>query len=195
MVKGPAIASLSLQWQGQSLAITTIRIPNPNIDLAVLYLAENLDHDWVMLDEEMTERERLKTFGYPEGYAQGDPATFEYEGMTGDRQLIKFKAGQVQKGFSGSPLVNERTNRVCGVIKKTRDKQLDLGGRAIPVGLVFETFPELKPKVTEIPENPFKPINGIINAPDLFFGRERELRSVFEILNSGSSVAVIGDRR
>ncbi|MGB2924191.1 MAG: hypothetical protein WBB82_02715, partial [Limnothrix sp.] len=46
-----------------------------------------------------------------------------------------------------------------------------------------------------IPENPFVPLNGLVDRPELFFGRERELRSVFEILNSGSSVAVIGERQ
>ncbi|AFY38547.1 hypothetical protein Lepto7376_2257 [[Leptolyngbya] sp. PCC 7376] len=195
VVKDRAIATLSLCWGERSFSVTKIRIPNPEIDLALLHLSEEFDHDWVIFCDEIAEREKLKTFGYPDGYAQGDPATFEYEGMTGDRQLIKFKLGQVQKGFSGSPLVNERTNQVCGVIKKTRDRRSDLGGRAIPVGVVWDIFPELKPEVVEIPANPFKPLNGVIDSPDLFFGRERELRSVFEILNSGSSVAVIGDRQ
>lgn len=42
--------------------------------------------------------------------------------------------------------------------------------------------------------NPFIPINGMIDNPQLFFDRSREIRNVFETLNSGSSVAVIGER-
>jgi DNA-binding CsgD family transcriptional regulator len=41
--------------------------------------------------------------------------------------------------------------------------------------------------------NPFVPQVGRVDDPQLFFDRERELRRVFEILNSGSSVALIGE--
>lgn len=40
--------------------------------------------------------------------------------------------------------------------------------------------------------NPFIPRNGMIDNPQLFFDRSREIRNIFETLNSGSSVAVIG---
>lgn len=42
--------------------------------------------------------------------------------------------------------------------------------------------------------NPFIPQHGKIDNPRFFFGREREIRRVFETLNSGSSVAIIGER-
>ena len=42
--------------------------------------------------------------------------------------------------------------------------------------------------------NPFIPQHGKIDDPRFFFGREREIRRVFETLNSGSNVAVIGAR-
>ena len=41
--------------------------------------------------------------------------------------------------------------------------------------------------------NPFIPLNGIIEHPWLFFNREGEINSIFEVLNSGSSVAIIGE--
>ncbi|MEG4210925.1 AAA family ATPase [Microcoleus sp. S13_B4] len=42
--------------------------------------------------------------------------------------------------------------------------------------------------------NPFIPQHGKIDDTKFFFGREREIRRVFETLNSGSSVAIIGER-
>ncbi|UNU25015.1 AAA family ATPase [Microcoleus vaginatus] len=42
--------------------------------------------------------------------------------------------------------------------------------------------------------NPFIPQHGKIDDQKFFFGREREIRRVFETLNSGSSVAIIGER-
>ncbi|MBO3464161.1 CHAT domain-containing protein [Aetokthonos hydrillicola Thurmond2011] len=52
-------------------------------------------------------------------------------------------------------------------------------------------------EVTPPPEkpiiNPFIPINGRVEDRQKFFGREQEIRWVFETLNSGSSVALIGN--
>lgn len=42
-------------------------------------------------------------------------------------------------------------------------------------------------------QNPFTPLSGAIEDPNLFFGRDKEIREIFEILNSGSSVAIIGE--
>jgi hypothetical protein len=42
--------------------------------------------------------------------------------------------------------------------------------------------------------NPFFPLSGRIDKPQFFFGRKREIRAVFDTLNSGSSVAIIGER-
>lgn len=41
--------------------------------------------------------------------------------------------------------------------------------------------------------NPFIPFNGRVEEKHLFFDREREIRRVFEVLNSGSSVVLIGE--
>ncbi|MDF5730386.1 MAG: ATP-binding protein [Rhizonema sp. PD38] len=41
--------------------------------------------------------------------------------------------------------------------------------------------------------NPFIPQNGRVENPELFFGRKREIQRVLEVLNSGSSVALIGE--
>ena len=42
--------------------------------------------------------------------------------------------------------------------------------------------------------NPFFPLSGRIDKPQFFFGRKGEIRAVFDLLNSGSSVAIIGER-
>ncbi|MDZ8051280.1 MAG: ATP-binding protein [Aulosira sp. ZfuVER01] len=44
-------------------------------------------------------------------------------------------------------------------------------------------------------DNPFIPLNDIITEQHLLFGREREITRVFETLNSGSSVALIGEKK
>jgi len=42
--------------------------------------------------------------------------------------------------------------------------------------------------------NPFVPLTGVVDDPELFFDRQSEAREIFALLNSGSSVALIGER-
>ncbi|OUL28352.1 hypothetical protein BV372_25130 [Nostoc sp. T09] len=53
----------------------------------------------------------------------------------------------------------------------------------------------LVPPVIAYTDNPFIPLNDIITEQHLLFGREREITRVFETLNSGSSVALIGEKK
>ena len=44
-----------------------------------------------------------------------------------------------------------------------------------------------------ISSNPFIPQTGTVDDPQLFFGRDREIKQVFEVLNNNGSVALIGE--
>ena len=59
------------------------------------------------------------------------------------------------------------------------------------------TKPILNNSSTEnnILSNPFIPSNGVIDDEKLFFGRTKEIQKIFDTLNSGSSVAIIGERQ
>ncbi|NEQ69500.1 MAG: ATP-binding protein [Symploca sp. SIO2D2] len=46
----------------------------------------------------------------------------------------------------------------------------------------------------QIITNPFLPLTGAVDDPELFFDRQSEAREIFALLNSGSSVALIGER-
>ena len=46
---------------------------------------------------------------------------------------------------------------------------------------------------SEVKHNPFNYLNGRIDDPKLVFGRDKEVKRIFELLNIGSSVAVIGE--
>jgi hypothetical protein len=56
----------------------------------------------------------------------------------------------------------------------------------------IEPHPNSAPDENAI-TNPFVPQNGVVDNLQQFFNREREIRRVFEVLNSGSSVALIGE--
>jgi hypothetical protein len=55
-----------------------------------------------------------------------------------------------------------------------------------------------KPLLTipsDVNGNPFQPLNGRIEQSEQFFDREKEVRTIFEYLNSGSGVELLGDRQ
>jgi hypothetical protein len=83
------------------------------------------------------------------------------------------------EGFS------ETLSQVAQDVRALRDMQGGDGGLINAVDLVV---------IESVSANPFGPLGGRIDSPDQFFGREQTLQRIFEVLNSGSSVALIGDR-
>lgn len=55
----------------------------------------------------------------------------------------------------------------------------------------WSEFP--KGVIPTVTNNPFIPYTGRIEDSQLFFGRESEIRRIFEVLNSGSSIVLIGE--
>jgi len=122
-------------------------------DLVLLKLTEELsDHPCVYLDSsEPGLNDDLYIFGYPvadnfEDYSDGDSVTIKYEGDSykGNEPFLKFKEGQIRRGFSGSPVLNLTTEEVCGIISTSRNIVANSGGRAIPVKTVYSCFSDLK---------------------------------------------------
>lgn len=113
------------------------------LDIAVLELDEKRvfheDFSCVLLGSDIYPGDLCYSYGYPkQGFSEGEPVTLEYEGMTGGKiKHIKLKNGQIRTGHSGSPVLNLKTGKVCGIIKSTRAETFDLGGGAIPISYVF----------------------------------------------------------
>jgi HEAT repeat protein len=136
------ISSIEVYWNGQSYSVQITKLLE-DPDLALLQ-ANLSDHPCVYLNEEVNPFDALYSYGYPDDHINGDPATFTLEGKAGKQgEQLKFKTGQVRPGLSGAPLLNVRTGYACGVVQLTRDRSIDMGGRAIPASVVFQVFPEV----------------------------------------------------
>lgn len=134
---------IEIFWDGKKLDIELIE-SNAINDLALIIVSLN-KHPYVDLNEKIELGDKCYSFGFPENYKDsGDPISFEYEG-TNDKNL-KFKDGQFEPGFSGSPILNLSTLQVFGIIKRTRDEFSNLGGRGIAISklFVFEQFKDIK---------------------------------------------------
>ena len=104
---------LSLQWKGEELGKATVLERFEDADVALLEL-EAAAPVAVGLDVSIKQGDEVALYGYSDETPEGEPATFEVEGLTG-QNFIKFKQGQVRSGMSGAPLLNLRTGMVCGM--------------------------------------------------------------------------------
>ena len=146
VVQDAGNGTVQVCWQNQEdFAEAVIERSLPEFDLAILRFSTTVaDLPCVYLDESFQADDSLYTYGYPDNFPQGASVTGKCEGSARDKQrLIVFKARQVRPGLSGSPLLNQRTGKVCGIVKFTRDRSIDLGGGAVPTSEILSQFPEL----------------------------------------------------
>ncbi|MEL7355479.1 MAG: serine protease [Cyanobacteria bacterium J06560_6] len=121
-----------------------------DIDLAILQVEEHIEANYscVYLGNDIKDRDHCFTFGYTEpreGFTDGEPVTLECEGLaTSSQNVIKLKGGQILEGLSGSPLLNQRTGQVCGVINRSRNVSRSAGGEAITTKVIFTEIATLK---------------------------------------------------
>ncbi|MGW6817741.1 trypsin-like serine peptidase [Streptomyces sp. NPDC055005] len=58
-------------------------------------------------------------------------------------RFVRLQWDMVVQGFSGGPVLDMRTGRVCGVLKASRDERSPQGGWLVPVEAVRDHFPDL----------------------------------------------------
>jgi photosystem II stability/assembly factor-like uncharacterized protein len=141
-----------VQWNNAEYPATIEEIvPEPLIrsdmsypypDLALLRV-ELTKHPCVYLHEAIDLDDKLYSYGYPSDYPSGDSASFGYEGPSSNPYMLKLKDAQASPGLSGAPLLNRRTGGVCGIVKKSRDPNSNLGGRAVPTVTILSEFRDL----------------------------------------------------
>jgi len=146
---------VSVSVQGRTIAATVVRmVPDHGgethiyefPDLAELRLAEPLSSIGVWLGENgPSPGGEVAVHGFSEHTlevgVQRDTLRLVVVGRAA--QLVRLQGDQVVQGFSGAPVLDLRTGRVCGVLKASRDEQDPLGGWLIPVDAVRRHFPEL----------------------------------------------------
>lgn len=150
-------ANLTVTWKpgaGTDTQVFSAEVTDflaePYPSLALLR-ADLSPHPCVYLDESVelleivSPGDRLFSYGYPDDYSNGDSALPTYEGPAdNDGVLLKLMGAQIRPSFSGAPLLNPRTGRVCGIIQLSRDRSSALGGRTAPTTTVLAQLPRLK---------------------------------------------------
>ncbi len=214
VVEGLQNKAVRVHWQNQDIS-ATVTIEATRHDLALLKLSlipdPNLPPCVVYLDRDYNAWDDFYIYGYPDNYPDGASVTVECEGIAqkNNAPFIKFKEGQIRPGFSGAPILNRRTGKVCGIVKFTRDRTTDLGGGAVPTAVILEQFIEVgelnRRHHQQNPQwevlSPLQPVEIVqLNfdrfgkVPDssakIFVGRESALEELHRLLQ-GSDLVVI----
>jgi Trypsin-like peptidase domain len=202
--------TINVFWQSQNQQYNASLeqiLPEDHLDLAILKLnTPDLNHPCVNFESLHPELgDDLFSYGYPQDYPDGDSATFKYEGESfkGNSPLYKLKGGQANYGASGSPLLNQRTGKVCGILNISRNPNMDLGGRAVPVTIIFAHFSELEKLNQRFHQNNLKKtgINpfdyGTPVSPKRFYGRKQAILEVKSRIGAiaSQSINIVGMRR
>jgi superfamily II DNA or RNA helicase len=152
VIGDPFRPEFEVVWNGKTIRATLLQhlasgsddraSPNgPDLALASVELDQ---HPCVLLLPDIGVGDNLYTFGYTDQYPDGDSASLIFEGFSSNRETLKLKQGQVRPGLSGAPLLNLRTGCVCGMVRTSRDRGSDLGGRAISTQTILLHFKQLK---------------------------------------------------
>jgi len=127
-----------------------IQFSDSELDLTLLEIRDLEGHPCVCLDKENPEpHDKVYTYGYPvnspSAYHGGDPRDGTVSGISpriskledSSSPLIRFKGDFIKGGYSGSPLLNCKTEKVCGMIIRSNPNQA-LEARAVPITVILD---------------------------------------------------------
>ncbi len=137
---------IKANWNGKEVAAKVVSFLE-NDDIALLSI-DLVNHPCVFLDKQEVEiGQTLYTYGYPEKERDGNSASPTSEGLSDRGRLLTLKGSNIRPGFSGSPLLNLTTKKVCAMIAKERqvlipgtDVREPIGGQAIPADIIISSW-------------------------------------------------------
>jgi Trypsin-like peptidase domain/NACHT domain len=124
---GADLAWVEIDWKGETAA----------------------EHPCVMLSNDVKRDDTFVAFGHPNTgkfEINGDSVTFSYSGPSPDQNqisYIKIRGDRTKDGFSGSPILNLRTRKVCGVLAMSLNLDAAEGGRMLPIDYALAGFANL----------------------------------------------------
>lgn len=122
-------------WKEKKYKILKTTKPyNENCDIALIYSDIN-NAEYLLLGLDATKgiriHQQLFSYAFCKDYEYSIPVEMIFEGK--DDFYYTVKDGQIMPGMSGAAVLDESTGLICGIIKKTRDENLNLGGRIVPI--------------------------------------------------------------
>ena len=204
VVKNTEAKDIEVRWRDNIYSVVQVEATE-DPDLALLQV-EIEAHPCVLLDGEVNPFDQLYAYGYPPDKIGSNSALCQCEGISENGQILSIVSDSVRPGLSGAPLLNKRTQKVCGIVKSELKVRLQgstlrgFGGKAIPVAVVFQQWKHLEVQNQEfhqqdsrwraiIPKRPI-PNNLRRSGAIKFVGRFQELETLHQQLQQSERVAI-----
>jgi tetratricopeptide (TPR) repeat protein/S1-C subfamily serine protease len=168
----------------EKIDLAHVECPLPDLDLALLSVRSYHSPQFLSLNPTVSVGDSCYCWGFSKNNPAGDPAHPRVAGTTGaspelepdpfKRGLLKLDDAHIAGGHSGSPLINLRSQKVCGVMRETRSESSPYGGYAIPI----RSFLPFLSNLIDITARPIVP-----HAKDGANTKSRELVSILAAIN------------
>lgn len=148
VVKETVKDNIEVFWEGNPYTPKEVKC-YPELDLALLRV-DITDHLYVALDADFNPFDDCFAYGYPPDNIGSNSASCKLEVINEDGASMGLVSKVIRPGFSGAPLLNIKTQKVCGLISKDLKVRLrgnileGYGGTGIPVEKILEVYPELQ---------------------------------------------------
>ncbi|MGC9538457.1 trypsin-like peptidase domain-containing protein [Streptomyces sp. UG1] len=136
----------------------------------------------------------IAAFGFPAGRDNGVWHSGRLLGRQGDgwiqTEMTSLSGYRIAPGFSGGPVWDEQLAGVVGMVVVAEAKD-PAAAFLIPVDQLLDPWPELARLA--VPESPFRPLAAFGESDARsFFGREREVAEVADLVHRHKAVTLIG---
>jgi tetratricopeptide (TPR) repeat protein len=157
---------IKIRWGEHNITASNLSLPkDENIDLVILdiLIGETDCYPCVYLGAEANSYDKLYSYGYPTPAHDGDSMGCTCTGLSDAGRILTLTGHDIRPGFSGAPLLNKNTKKVCGIVIQERQAveakiggEMILratGGLAIPTEVIFAQYPELEKQQQEFHNN------------------------------------------
>jgi tetratricopeptide (TPR) repeat protein len=148
---------IKIRWGEHNITASNLSLPkDENIDLVILDISigETDCYPCVYLGAEANSYDNLYSYGYPKPAHDGDSMICTCTGLSDADRILTLTGHDIRPGFSGAPLLNKNTKKVCGIVIQERQAVTEkvfraTGGLAIPTKIIFNQYPELEKQQQE----------------------------------------------
>ena len=116
VVKETSRDAIQIFWQETSYTPTNVEC-HPELDLALLWV-DIKNHLYVALDADCNPFDDCFAYGYPPDNVANNSALCKLEAINSDGASMGLVSEVIRPGLSGAPLLNKKTQKVCGLIRK-----------------------------------------------------------------------------
>lgn len=186
IVRNQALELVKIDYGGRQYPVVSCTI-GPDLDIAMIEVGnEDVEVFATYLDSECEPEDEFYIYSYPLNGSDAPILSVQYQGDSEPGDIIVFSGVGVPtgQGLSGSPVLNKRTRKVCGIVQVQRPRSYQnkssIDGEAVTVEAIFKKHPELQ----KLNHNFHHPLCNLpVKNHGKFIARKEEKRQLLKALS------------